>query len=46
MVYGARDPKRMKRMQTYYDSSAKRIQKYIVIKFSDRPTDRRERLVR
>ena len=30
MVYGARDPKRMKRMQTYYDSSAKRIQKYIL----------------
>ena len=29
----------MKRIQTYYDSSAKRIQKYIVIKFT-RPTDR------
>ena len=39
MVYGARDPRRMKRMQTY-DSSAKRIQKYIVIKFTDRPTNR------
>ena len=32
----ARDPRRIKRMQTYYNSNAKRIQKYIAIKFTDR----------